>query len=464
NYDINYSNGILDINPVQLNIYANDSSRSYGSVNPDFTATYSGFVLNDNITSLSGSLNFDTIAGTNTLPGEYAVTPYGLISNNYNINYYPGVLTIEGITSNNTNIIEEINNNVQSDINTSLNIDNISIEAEFAATNVINYGNILEADTDSNIILAGFYESINDFSFVNKEYLPTGIQKQIINKYSSNLTTDIANNNDSRASGNTNAFIGASKQTNIQDFNQPSNETEIFISTSDLINNDSDTANFANTNKTQLSGQSTETTIKQSSNYSSGNNEMSWTKMKSILNSDEPVNVYNPSVVSAVFNICKGTNACKNIINDSNTKLMEQSIFLNSSNNEIDADIKSAEYLSEIGYHPAGLKGYLRTVSIIENIKRGNNEKQDITQNNTDNMSKYYNLSDRHPPTNIRMINIQNAIQDEDLKNTDIKKINTNEFQEEVLNTIDITPKVRRVLTIIHQDTKKKDYFDADDI
>jgi hypothetical protein len=59
-----------------------------------FTASYSGFVAADGVTSLGGGLTFSTSATAASSVGSYTVIPGGLTSNNYAIAYVPGTLNI----------------------------------------------------------------------------------------------------------------------------------------------------------------------------------------------------------------------------------------------------------------------------------------------------------------------------------------------------------------------------------
>src|SRR5207237_7634103 len=67
----------------------------YGQPNPAFSVTYSGFLNNDGPASLGGTLTFTTAATTNSNAGVYTVTPSGLTSANYAINFVAGNLAID---------------------------------------------------------------------------------------------------------------------------------------------------------------------------------------------------------------------------------------------------------------------------------------------------------------------------------------------------------------------------------
>jgi hypothetical protein len=77
-----------------LTVTARDSTKVYGSPNPAFTASYSGFVLGQGPADLSGTLSFTTSASSTSHVGTYAVTPGGLSSSNYALTFVSGTLTV----------------------------------------------------------------------------------------------------------------------------------------------------------------------------------------------------------------------------------------------------------------------------------------------------------------------------------------------------------------------------------
>lgn len=87
--------GFLVVQRSPLSIIADNKSRLYGEANPLFTATYRGFVLDDDRGDLSGELAFATRATESSDVGTYAITPGGLSSRNYDITFVDGTLTIK---------------------------------------------------------------------------------------------------------------------------------------------------------------------------------------------------------------------------------------------------------------------------------------------------------------------------------------------------------------------------------
>ncbi len=96
NYSIAFTGNTFSITPAPLTISANNASRLVGQNNPSFSATYSGFVAGESAgaSDLTGSLAFSTGAGSNSVPGSYAVVPSGLGSNNYQLHYVAGTLRV----------------------------------------------------------------------------------------------------------------------------------------------------------------------------------------------------------------------------------------------------------------------------------------------------------------------------------------------------------------------------------
>lgn len=84
-----------DITQAPLIITANDCEKLQGTVDPAYTATYSGFVANEDETILRGTLVFTREEGE--VPGVYEVIPEGVTSENYHIIYEEGVLTINPV-------------------------------------------------------------------------------------------------------------------------------------------------------------------------------------------------------------------------------------------------------------------------------------------------------------------------------------------------------------------------------
>jgi MBG domain (YGX type) len=95
NYSITFLLGALAISTDTLTVTANNATRPYGSANPTFTATISGFVNGDSLASLGGALLCSTAATpASSVSSAYAIHCSGLTAVNYAITYVPGALTI----------------------------------------------------------------------------------------------------------------------------------------------------------------------------------------------------------------------------------------------------------------------------------------------------------------------------------------------------------------------------------
>ena len=99
NYSISYVAGSLDVAKKALTVKADDKSKVFdGTAFTAFTATYTGFVLNQNQSALGGTLGFTTNPAGATAVGTYTITPGGLTSGNYSFNYQNGTLSIDSWT------------------------------------------------------------------------------------------------------------------------------------------------------------------------------------------------------------------------------------------------------------------------------------------------------------------------------------------------------------------------------
>lgn len=85
----------VTIAPQPLTITANSQTIDYAASIPNFTATYSGFVGDENESVLSGTLLFDCEYNSSAGAGKYDIIPRGLSSNNYDITFVKGVLTVK---------------------------------------------------------------------------------------------------------------------------------------------------------------------------------------------------------------------------------------------------------------------------------------------------------------------------------------------------------------------------------
>ena len=91
----------LTVNKVNLTVTANNASRVYGTANPAFTPTYSGFVNGDTSAVLTGSPSLTTTATAASPVGSYTITAAAgtLSAANYSFTFVNGTLTVTKATS-----------------------------------------------------------------------------------------------------------------------------------------------------------------------------------------------------------------------------------------------------------------------------------------------------------------------------------------------------------------------------
>jgi hypothetical protein len=95
NYAIQYINGTYTISTAPLAITAVNQNMTYGGTVPALTASYSGFVNGDRISSLTTPPTLTTLATSSSPTGAYPIVPSGAVDPNYTFTYTPGTLTID---------------------------------------------------------------------------------------------------------------------------------------------------------------------------------------------------------------------------------------------------------------------------------------------------------------------------------------------------------------------------------
>jgi MBG domain (YGX type)/YDG domain len=94
NYAITFVPGTLTIGQAALTITAANKTKTYGAANPALTATYAGFVNDDDATDLTTQVTLATAADATTGVGTPAITAADAVGANYAITFVPGTLTI----------------------------------------------------------------------------------------------------------------------------------------------------------------------------------------------------------------------------------------------------------------------------------------------------------------------------------------------------------------------------------
>ncbi len=78
-----------------LTIIADDKEKFEGENNPELTASYDGFVPDEDKTVLTVQPNLSTAATVNSLMGPYIISVSGASAQNYSISYQSGILTVK---------------------------------------------------------------------------------------------------------------------------------------------------------------------------------------------------------------------------------------------------------------------------------------------------------------------------------------------------------------------------------
>ncbi len=85
----------LNVTKTNLTIKADDKTRFEGLPNPTLTITYTGLVYGETAAAFLTPVQITTTAVTASAPGTYPITVSGATSNNYNITFVNGVLTVQ---------------------------------------------------------------------------------------------------------------------------------------------------------------------------------------------------------------------------------------------------------------------------------------------------------------------------------------------------------------------------------
>ncbi len=94
NYMVCVKNGTLTVGKKALTVTADDKSVVFGDAAPTYTVQYSGFVEGESESVLGGTLAINCTYAAMSAVGTYPITPSGLTSDNYDIAFNPGTLTV----------------------------------------------------------------------------------------------------------------------------------------------------------------------------------------------------------------------------------------------------------------------------------------------------------------------------------------------------------------------------------
>jgi len=98
NYSFTYVAGTLTISKATLTATASNATRVYGTTNPAFVITYTGFVNGEAASVIDTPPTATTTAIVASPIGTYPITVSGGLDNNYSLTYVNGVLTITKAT------------------------------------------------------------------------------------------------------------------------------------------------------------------------------------------------------------------------------------------------------------------------------------------------------------------------------------------------------------------------------
>ena len=99
-YNVVYVNGTLNVTPATLTVAANSFSIPYGTADPTYTATISGFLNGDTQSVVTGSPALTTTPTAPSAAGSYPITAGlgTLVASNYTFTFVNGNLTISQAT------------------------------------------------------------------------------------------------------------------------------------------------------------------------------------------------------------------------------------------------------------------------------------------------------------------------------------------------------------------------------
>ena len=100
NYNLFLIDGSLTIEKAQLNLVADNQTKTYGDVNPNLTYSYSGFLGTDNVASLTEEPTISTDATQFSDAGSYDIELAGGIATNYSFSFTNATLSVGKATLN----------------------------------------------------------------------------------------------------------------------------------------------------------------------------------------------------------------------------------------------------------------------------------------------------------------------------------------------------------------------------
>ncbi len=158
------------VNKAELNVTADNKSKTYGDANPEFTFSYTGFVNSEDATALTTAPTANSTANETTDAGTANITVAGGVAHNYTFSYTEATLTINkamltAIAQDTTRKEGEVNPAFEITYSGFVNSDDVSTISELPVASC-------NADIDSpqgeyDIILTGGSDNNYDFTLVN---------------------------------------------------------------------------------------------------------------------------------------------------------------------------------------------------------------------------------------------------------------------------------------------------------
>ncbi|MBR2349366.1 MAG: InlB B-repeat-containing protein [Clostridia bacterium] len=94
NYDIQIEPGMLTVTKANLTITVDSENLVYGAQKPDYGYSAVGFVNGENLSDFDGTLTLTCAYEQGSNVGSYSITASGLTSDNYNVAYIAGKVTV----------------------------------------------------------------------------------------------------------------------------------------------------------------------------------------------------------------------------------------------------------------------------------------------------------------------------------------------------------------------------------
>ncbi|MFY0689237.1 MAG: hypothetical protein JXQ90_18850, partial [Cyclobacteriaceae bacterium] len=177
NYNFSYVSGALEVTKASLMVTAADLSKTYGSLNPELTYSYEGFVLDDDSLDLDNPPVITTEAEIGSGVDVYPIVLSSGEDNNYNFSYVSGALnvtkapltvTAKDLTktygSENPELKYSYDGFVLDDDSLDLDSDPLILTTCVDTSSVGSYAIVLSQMTDNNYVI----DLVNGTLFVGK--------------------------------------------------------------------------------------------------------------------------------------------------------------------------------------------------------------------------------------------------------------------------------------------------------